>query len=275
MAFRGSVRGGARGGLRRCGQCRGRHLTAWWRAGSTRVALLARAVQPQVGGRAGRRRRGRGRRNVDAREPRAAASRHVGGSIDDRPAGRVWRCCRDQRASRGVRADTQAEASSNGKSDESIRVTRGCTRRRSRSRHLRRRRPKKHRRPLPRLRRRPMNRSRSAILSSSRTSLGSLRRRCRQCPRSSGVLPPRRITEVRPIYPDLAKAVGIEGDVVLRVTVRADGSVGTVQVAAIAAPFSERRRDRGGAAVQVLAGDPKRRAEEATTNIAVRFRLKD
>ena len=74
------------------------------------------------------------------------------------------------------------------------------------------------------------------------------------------VLPPRRITEVRPIYPDLAKAAGIEGDVVLRVTVRADGSVGTVQVAAIAAPLSGRRCDRGGAAVQVLAGEPKWRA---------------
>ena len=44
------------------------------------------------------------------------------------------------------------------------------------------------------------------------------------------VLPPRRITEAPPIYPDLAKAAGFEGNVILRVTVNADGSVGSVQV---------------------------------------------
>jgi serine/threonine-protein kinase len=94
-------------------------------------------------------------------------------------------------------------------------------------------------------------------------------------PAVDGVVPPRRITEVRPIYPDLAKSAGIEGDVVLRVTVRADGSVSTVQV--VRSPH----RSLNAAATEVVRQSKYSPAsrngvpEEATTTITVRFRLKD
>ena len=94
-------------------------------------------------------------------------------------------------------------------------------------------------------------------------------------PAVDGVLPPRRITEVRPIYPDLAKAAGIEGDVVLRVTVRADGSVGSVQV--VRSPHRSLNAAATAAVRQSKYSPASRNGvpEEAATNITVRFRLKD
>jgi eukaryotic-like serine/threonine-protein kinase len=87
------------------------------------------------------------------------------------------------------------------------------------------------------------------------------------------VLPPRRIGIVQPIYPDLAKAARLEGDVVLRVTVSADGSVGSVQV------MRSPHRSLNAAATEAVRqskyspGSRNGVPEEATTSITVRFRL--
>jgi len=88
-----------------------------------------------------------------------------------------------------------------------------------------------------------------------------------------GVLPPRRIGIVQPIYPDLAKAARLEGDVLLRVTVSADGSVGSVLV------LKSPHRSLNAAATEAVRqsryspGSRNGVPEEATTNITVRFRL--
>jgi TonB family protein len=47
-----------------------------------------------------------------------------------------------------------------------------------------------------------------------------------------GYEPPRRLQDVKPAYPPQLRALGKEGNVVLAVTVNADGSVGGVEVAA-------------------------------------------
>jgi TonB family protein len=46
----------------------------------------------------------------------------------------------------------------------------------------------------------------------------------------SGVEPPRLITEIKPDYTDEARRRGIEGEVVMEIIVRRDGSVGDVKV---------------------------------------------
>jgi protein TonB len=46
----------------------------------------------------------------------------------------------------------------------------------------------------------------------------------------SGITPPRLLREVKPHYTEEARRSGAEGDVVLEIVVRADGSVGDVTV---------------------------------------------
>lgn len=46
----------------------------------------------------------------------------------------------------------------------------------------------------------------------------------------SGILPPRLLREVKPDYTEAARRAGIEGDVVLEIVVRRDGSVGPMRV---------------------------------------------
>ena len=153
------------------------------------------------------------------------------------------------------------------------------TRRRSRSRHLRRRRSKKHRRPLPRFRRRPMNQSRSAILSSGRTSLGS---------------PPRVAAGRRPASTRGRRGASASthhrGPTNLPGSGQGRGNRGRRR----SAGHGEGRRQRGhrssgsiaARSLNTAATEAVRQSkdvpgtrngvpEEATTNIAVRFRLKD
>ena len=67
--------------------------------------------------------RGRGGRNLDAREPQAAL-RGTLQAASRCPAGRSWRWSRDQRASPGVHAERRPKPPANGQYDEDIRVTR-------------------------------------------------------------------------------------------------------------------------------------------------------
>lgn len=46
----------------------------------------------------------------------------------------------------------------------------------------------------------------------------------------AGISPPTLVREVRPIYTDEARRQGIEGDVILEIVVRSDGSVGSIRV---------------------------------------------
>jgi protein TonB len=89
------------------------------------------------------------------------------------------------------------------------------------------------------------------------------------------VLSPRRTTEVRPIYPALAKTAGFQGNVILRVTVHADGSAGSVQV--VRSPH----RSLNDAAIQAVRKStfsPASRngvPEEGTIDVPIRFSLTD
>lgn len=90
----------------------------------------------------------------------------------------------------------------------------------------------------------------------------------------SGVTPPSIVREVKPDYPQDARRRGVEGDVVLEVIVRADGSVGQVRLLqGLGAGLDERAI----AAVRQWRFDPARRQGtpvDVVVEIAVEFRMR-
>ena len=90
----------------------------------------------------------------------------------------------------------------------------------------------------------------------------------------AGIDPPTVVREVRPIYTDEARRQRIEGDVILEIVVRSDGSVGTIKV----------RRSRGGGldqraidAVRQWRFNPARRhgaPVDVAVEVAVEFKLR-
>jgi protein TonB len=90
----------------------------------------------------------------------------------------------------------------------------------------------------------------------------------------AGITPPSIIREVKPDYPQDARRRGIEGDVVVEVIVRADGSVGQVRLLqGLGAGLDE----RAVAAVRQWRFDPARRhgtPVDVVVEIAVEFRMR-
>lgn len=90
----------------------------------------------------------------------------------------------------------------------------------------------------------------------------------------SGVTPPSLVREVKPIYSEEGRRRGIEGDVVMEVVVRADGSVGAVRVIhGLGSGLDQRAVD----AVRQWRFSPSRRLGspvDVLVEVAVEFRLR-
>ena len=90
----------------------------------------------------------------------------------------------------------------------------------------------------------------------------------------SGIEPPQLLREVRPVYTDEARRRAIEGDVVLEIVVRRDGSVGDVRVLRSLGSGLEQRAI---AAVRQWKFSPARRrgsAVDVVVEVAVGFTLR-
>lgn len=90
----------------------------------------------------------------------------------------------------------------------------------------------------------------------------------------SGVEPPRLLREIKADYTDAARRRGIEGDVVLEIVVRSDGSVGDVRMLQGLDPGLN---DRAAAAVRQWRFAPARRLNapvDVIVEVAVEFRLR-
>jgi TonB family protein len=90
----------------------------------------------------------------------------------------------------------------------------------------------------------------------------------------SGISPPTLVREVRPNYTDEGRRRAIEGDVVLEIVVRRDGSVGQVRVLrALGAGLDQRAQD----AVKQWKFGPARRegtAVDVVVEVSVEFKLR-
>jgi TonB family protein len=90
----------------------------------------------------------------------------------------------------------------------------------------------------------------------------------------SGITPPRLLKEVRPEYTEEARQRGLEGEVVLEIVVRRDGTVGDVRVLqGLGAGLNERAVQ----AVRLWRFTPARRlnaAVDVLVEVAVEFRLR-
>ena len=90
----------------------------------------------------------------------------------------------------------------------------------------------------------------------------------------AGIDPPTLIREVRPTYTDEARRRGIEGDVILDIVVRADGTVGSVRVTrSLGAGLDQRAID----AVRQWRFNPARRhgtPVDVAVEVAVEFKLR-
>jgi TonB family protein len=90
----------------------------------------------------------------------------------------------------------------------------------------------------------------------------------------SGITPPQLLREVRPDYTEDARRQGIEGDVVLEIVVRADGTVGDVRIIKGLGGGLERRAVD---AVRQWRFSPARRlgaAVDVMVEVAVEFKLR-
>ena len=90
----------------------------------------------------------------------------------------------------------------------------------------------------------------------------------------AGITPPGLLREVRPDYTEEARRRGVEGDVVLEIVVRADGSVGAVKVLhGLGAGLDQRAAD----AVRQWRFSPARRfgaPVDVMVEVAVEFKLR-
>jgi len=90
----------------------------------------------------------------------------------------------------------------------------------------------------------------------------------------SGITPPGLLREVKPVYTDDARRRGVEGDVVLEIVVRRDGSVGSVKVLqGLGAGLDQRAVD----AVRQWRFSPARRygtPVDVVVEVAVEFKLR-
>jgi protein TonB len=90
----------------------------------------------------------------------------------------------------------------------------------------------------------------------------------------SGITPPGLLREIRPDYTEEARRRGIEGDVVLEIVVRADGSVGSARVLqGLGGGLDQRATD----AVRQWRFSPARRygsPVDVIVEVAVEFKLR-
>jgi protein TonB len=90
----------------------------------------------------------------------------------------------------------------------------------------------------------------------------------------SGITPPGLVREVKPIYTEEGRRRGVEGDVVMEVVVRADGSVGAVRtLQGLGSGLDQRAAE----AIRQWKFSPARRfgtPVDVLVEIAVEFRLR-
>jgi len=88
------------------------------------------------------------------------------------------------------------------------------------------------------------------------------------------ITPPVRTRTVTPVYPDVARAAELEGDVLLQATVGADGRISNVQVVRGVHPFLDEAARRAVLQYEYKPGLRNGIPEAATVRLTVSFRLR-